>query len=124
MESPGSEPGTLNPYAMAAMAEIGIDISKHQPKGLVAVDLAGADVIVTLCADEICPVEQAADAVRDSVQRHRHQLQLRIPQDLEMVGDCVRLVQIMTNLLPTCCHGFSTPSSRVPAVIEPASGWG
>lgn len=99
VESPGSEPGTLNPYAMAAMAEIGIDISKHQPKGLDAVDLAGADVIVTLCADEICPVEQAADAVRDSVQRRRHQLQLRIPQDLEMVGDCVRLVQIMTNLL-------------------------
>jgi len=44
-------------------------------------------------------VEQAADAVRDSAQRRRHQLQLRVPQDLELVGDRVRLVQIMTNLL-------------------------
>ena len=44
-------------------------------------------------------VEQAADAVRDSAQRHRHQLQLHVPQGLEMVGDRVRLVQITTNLL-------------------------
>ena len=60
VESAGSEPGTLNPDAVAVMAEIGIDISEHQPKGLDAVDLAGADVIVTLCADEICPVVSGA----------------------------------------------------------------
>ena len=60
VESAGSEPGTLNPDAVAVMAEIGIDISEHQPKGLDAVDLAGADVIVTLCADEICPVVPGA----------------------------------------------------------------
>ncbi|TVS16633.1 MAG: arsenate reductase ArsC [Gammaproteobacteria bacterium] len=60
VESAGSEPGTLNPDAVAVMAEIGIDISKHQPKGLDAVDVAGADVIVTLCADEICPVVPGA----------------------------------------------------------------
>ncbi|MCC5887371.1 MAG: arsenate reductase ArsC [Gammaproteobacteria bacterium] len=60
VESAGSEPGTLNPAAVAVMAEIGIDISEHQPKGLDAVDIAAADFIVTLCAEEICPVVPGA----------------------------------------------------------------
>ena len=37
------------------MAEIGIDISGHHAKGLEAVDAGRADIIVTLCAEEVCP---------------------------------------------------------------------
>ena len=53
--SAGSKPGTLNPLAVRALAEAGIDIAHHRSKGLDDVPLADADVIVTLCAEEVCP---------------------------------------------------------------------
>lgn len=55
VQSAGSAPGTLNPRAVAVMAEIGIDISGHHSKGVETVDAPGADIIVTLCAEEVCP---------------------------------------------------------------------
>jgi arsenate reductase len=54
--SAGSRPGTLNPLAVRAMAEVDIDISGHRAKGLDDLPLADADVIVTLCAEEECPL--------------------------------------------------------------------
>lgn len=53
--SAGSHPGRLNPLAVRALAEEGIDISHHHSKGMDDVPLDEADVIVTLCADEVCP---------------------------------------------------------------------
>ena len=53
--SAGSRPGRLNPLAVEALKEIGIDISAHRAKGLDDVPLETADVIVTLCAEEECP---------------------------------------------------------------------
>jgi arsenate reductase len=53
--SAGSQPGALHPLAVRALAEEGIDIAHHRSKGLDDVPLAQADVIVTLCADEVCP---------------------------------------------------------------------
>ncbi|HEY3279341.1 MAG TPA: arsenate reductase ArsC [Gemmatimonadales bacterium] len=54
--SAGSEPGRLNPLAVAVLKEEGIDISTHRAKGLDAIPLAEVDTIVTLCAEEVCPV--------------------------------------------------------------------
>jgi len=54
--SAGSEPGTLHPLAVAALAEIGVDISGHRAKGLAQVPLDHIDTIVTLCAEEVYPV--------------------------------------------------------------------
>ena len=54
--SAGSEPGVLHPLAVAALAEIGIDISEQRAKGLDAILLNQVDTIVTLCAEEVCPV--------------------------------------------------------------------
>jgi len=54
--SAGSEPTRVNPLAIEAMREIGIDISGHRSKGTAEVDLSAVDLIVTLCADEVCPV--------------------------------------------------------------------
>ncbi len=54
--SAGSEPGTLHPLAVAALAELGIDISHHRAKGLTGIPLDQVDTIVTLCAEEVCPV--------------------------------------------------------------------
>jgi len=53
--SAGSHPGVLNPFAVEALAEAGVDISGHRSKGLNEIPLAQVDVIVTLCAEEICP---------------------------------------------------------------------
>jgi thioredoxin type arsenate reductase len=57
--SAGSSPGTLNPLAVAALREVGIDISHHRSKGLDDVPYADADVVITLCAEEVCPVVPA-----------------------------------------------------------------
>jgi len=53
--SAGSQPGTLSPLAVRALAEQGIDIAHHRSKGLDQVPLTKADIIVTLCAEEVCP---------------------------------------------------------------------
>ena len=54
--SGGSAPGeALNPMAVAAMAEVGIDIAGEQPKRWTDEMLDAADVVVTMgCGDE-CP---------------------------------------------------------------------
>jgi arsenate reductase len=54
--SAGTRPFKVNPYAVAAMAEIGIDISMYRSKSVDEIDLSGVDLIVTLCAEEVCPV--------------------------------------------------------------------
>ena len=54
--SAGSDPGEINPLAIQALAEQRIDISNHRAKGLRDVPIAQVDTIVTLCAEEVCPV--------------------------------------------------------------------
>jgi arsenate reductase (thioredoxin) len=53
--SAGSQPSKVNPYAIEAMREVGIDITGHHSKSVDDVDAAGVDVVITLCADEVCP---------------------------------------------------------------------
>jgi arsenate reductase len=54
--SAGSQPAVLHPLAVEVMREIGIDITSHRSKGLDEVPLSEADFVITLCADEVCPV--------------------------------------------------------------------
>ena len=54
--SAGSAPSRVNPYTIEAMAEIGIDISGQYSKPVDDIDPAGLDLVVTLCAEEVCPV--------------------------------------------------------------------
>lgn len=54
--SAGTEPKLVNPLAERALREVGIDISHHRSKGLEEVPLEEADLVVTLCAEESCPV--------------------------------------------------------------------
>ena len=54
--SAGSEPADqLNPTAVAAMAEVGIDISTEQPKVWTTDMLDQADVVVTMGCGDTCP---------------------------------------------------------------------
>lgn len=56
VQSAGSVPTRVNPNAIAVMAEAGIDISRHTSKSVNDVKAGSMDLIVTLCADEVCPV--------------------------------------------------------------------
>ncbi len=59
IQSAGSRPSTVNPFAARAMKEIEIDISAQQSKSVDSIDLAQVDLVVTLCAEEVCPVVSA-----------------------------------------------------------------
>jgi protein-tyrosine-phosphatase len=55
--SGGSEPGDqVNPAAVAAMAEVGIDISGEFPKPWTDEVVRAADVVVTMGCGDACPV--------------------------------------------------------------------
>nr|WP_269456588.1 arsenate reductase ArsC [Micromonospora krabiensis] len=55
--SGGSEPGIeINPAAIAAMAERGIDISEEFPKPWTDEVVCAADVVVTMGCGDACPV--------------------------------------------------------------------
>ena len=54
--SAGSRPASVNPHAVEAMAEIGIDISAQQSKSVDDIDTDSLDLVITLCADEVCPI--------------------------------------------------------------------
>jgi len=54
--SGGSEPADqVNPAAVAAMAEVGVDIAKQTPRRWSEADLEAADVVVTMGCGDTCP---------------------------------------------------------------------
>jgi arsenate reductase len=57
VRSAGSEPGErVNPTAVQAMAEVGIDITAEHPKALTTDAVQSADVVVTMGCGDTCPV--------------------------------------------------------------------
>ena len=56
VQSAGSAPAPVNPLAVRALAELGIDISGQRSKHADSIDPSTVDTVVTLCADEVCPV--------------------------------------------------------------------
>ncbi len=56
VQSAGSTPSRVNPFAIQAMAELGIDLSTHRSTAAADVDSGTVDVVITLCAEEVCPV--------------------------------------------------------------------
>jgi arsenate reductase len=56
VQSAGSQPTRVNPNAIAAMREVGIDITGQRSKSVDAIDPASVDAVITLCAEEVCPI--------------------------------------------------------------------
>lgn len=56
VESAGSRPTRVNPWAAVVLSERGIDLGGHRSKSVDEVDVARVDLVVTLCAEEVCPV--------------------------------------------------------------------
>jgi len=57
-ESAGTKPGSVRPEAIAAMRELGIDISGHRSKSVEEFNGHHFDYVITVCdnARESCPV--------------------------------------------------------------------
>jgi arsenate reductase len=54
--SAGSQPTRVRPEAIAALAEIGIDITAHRSKAVSEIPAEQVDTVITLCGEEECPV--------------------------------------------------------------------
>lgn len=55
--SGGSNPGTvINPTAVAAMAEVGVDIANNSPKLWTDDVVRAADVVISMGCGDVCPV--------------------------------------------------------------------
>ena len=55
LQSAGSRPSRVNPYAIEALAELGIDASTHASKSVQDIDPTTVGLVITLCAEEVCP---------------------------------------------------------------------
>jgi arsenate reductase (thioredoxin) len=57
VRSGGSEPGTeINPVAISAMAEDGVDISQGIPQLMTAEAVQESDVVITMGCGDVCPI--------------------------------------------------------------------
>ena len=57
VRSAGSAPGdAVNPAAVEAMAEVGIDMSAAQPKVLTTESVQSSDVVITMGCGDACPI--------------------------------------------------------------------
>ena len=88
--SGGSEPGrAINPAAVAAMAEVGIDISREFPKPWTDEMVRAADVVITMGCGDACPLapgkryedwplEDPAGRDLDTVRTIRDEIRVRV----------------------------------------------
>ena len=95
VRSAGSAPADqLNPDVIAAMAELGLDISKEFPKPLTDEAVQAADVVITMGCGDACPIypgkryedwelDDPADADLDGVRRIRDQIADRVRRLLD-----------------------------------------
>ena len=57
VRSAGSEPADrINPRVVAAMEEIGLDVSREHPKPLTGDAVRAADVVITMGCGDACPI--------------------------------------------------------------------
>lgn len=62
VQSAGSAPSKVNPFAVKALEEVGISSANHRSKGFADLPASfreNLDYVVTLCAEEVCPVIEA-----------------------------------------------------------------
>jgi len=56
VQSAGSDPSGVNPYAVEVMKELGVDLGAHSSKSVQTIDPDTVHTVITLCAEEVCPV--------------------------------------------------------------------
>ncbi|MFN8011593.1 MAG: arsenate reductase ArsC [Holophagaceae bacterium] len=55
-QSAGSRPASVNPLALEVLAELGLEARGQHSKSVDAIDPGTVDTVITLCAEEVCPV--------------------------------------------------------------------
>jgi arsenate reductase len=89
--APGAEP---HPQVVEALRELGIDASDHVPHKLDGADLEWADMAVSVCADEVCPVtpgvEQLHWDIRDPIHMPLEQVREVRDEIARRVNELVR----------------------------------
>jgi protein-tyrosine-phosphatase len=90
VRSAGSDPAEqINPAVVAAMAELGIDVSKEFPKPMTDEVVRAADAVITMGCGDACPIypgkryedwelDDPADADLDGVRRIRDDIAQRV----------------------------------------------
>ncbi len=98
VRSAGSMPADqVNPVAVAAMAEVGVDIAAEQPKILTTEAVQASDVVVTMGCGDACPyfpgkryedwkLEDPAGQGIESVRPIRDEIRSRIVTLLDELG--------------------------------------
>ncbi len=56
VQSAGSRPSRVNPFAIEVAREVGVDLAAQASKSVDTIDPATVDTVITLCAEEVCPV--------------------------------------------------------------------
>ena len=54
--SAGSKPAGVNPFAIEVLGELGISIEDARSKAVADLDASAVELVITLCAEEVCPV--------------------------------------------------------------------
>jgi arsenate reductase len=90
VRSAGSEPADrVNPRVVAAMEEVGLDVSREFPKPLTTDAVQAADVVITMGCGDACPIypgkryedwelDDPAGADLDGVRRIRDEIAERV----------------------------------------------
>lgn len=55
-QSAGSKPSRVNPFAIRVLNEEGYSVDSLISKSVDNIDLQAIDLVITLCAEEVCPV--------------------------------------------------------------------
>ncbi|MDI1447767.1 arsenate reductase ArsC [Polyangium sp. 6x1] len=55
VQSAGSEPSHVSPWAVEVCREIGIDLGGHTSKFVGTIDPDSVDTVIRLCDEEVCP---------------------------------------------------------------------
>jgi arsenate reductase len=83
IQSAGSQPSRVHPYAIEVMREAGIDLTSHTSKSVDTIDPAGVDIVITLCAEEVCP------SFLGKVRRIHWPIQDPVPDDPSLTRDAL-----------------------------------
>ncbi len=96
VETAGSDPADeINPLAVDAMKEVGVDLSEEFPKPLTDDSVRAADVVITMGCGDACPIypgkryedwelEDPAGKDLETVRRIRDEIEARVRA---LVGD-------------------------------------
>lgn len=98
VRSAGSEPADqVNPVAVEAMREVGVEVAGQQPRLLNLADAEASSVVVTMGCGDVCPVfpgqrhedwkvDDPAGQDLDTVRRIRDDIRVRVEELLVRLG--------------------------------------